>query len=153
MKAVVQRVHSASVAVGPRTMGRIGRGICVFVAVEAGDGERELAWVARKLGTLRLFPNDAGRLDRSVVDVDGSVLLVSNFTVAGRVRKGTRPDFGGAADPDRAFELFHRLAEQLGELGVAVQTGEFAADMTVDVANDGPVTLVVERSPKLEEQA
>lgn len=148
MRAVVQRVSTAAVQVDNRTVARIGPGLCAFVAVEHGDGNRELDWTARKLTTLRLFGGGDGRLDRNVAEAEGGVLLVPNFTVAGRVGKGTRPDFGRSAAAETAFELFEALARRIADAGLEVATGRFGADMRVAVDNDGPVTIVIEREPR-----
>lgn len=148
MRTVVQRARSASVEVDGAEVGRIGPGLVAFVAVQPGDGPAECEWTVRKLRTLRLFSGADGRMDLDVAAAGGGVLLVPNFTVAGRVGKGTRPDFGRAAPPDAARARFDELAEALRGTGLPVATGRFGADMRVQVEGDGPVTLILEREPR-----
>lgn len=143
MRAVVCRVERASVEVADECVGRIGRGLLVYVGVFEGDGEAEVRWMAEKLPALRLFPDDGGKMNRSVRDVGGGLLLVPNFTLAGRTRKGTRPSFTDAADPAVATGLFDALAGRCRE-AVEVATGQFGADMQIDARFDGPVTVIVE---------
>lgn len=141
MRAVVQRVGSARVAVDGETIAQMERGLLVLVGVGPGDGEREVAWLARKLVGLRLFPDEAGRFDRSVVDVGGSIGLVSQFTLFADARKGRRPSFSEAAPPEVARPVFDALVREVEGLGVSVVTGRFGASMQVELVNDGPVTL------------
>ena len=147
MIAVVQRVASASVTVeaeGYRAA--IGRGLAILLAVVRGDGEAEATWMAGKLARLRIFPDDEGRMNRSVQETGGEVLLVSQFTLAGDCRKGNRPSFVDAADPDEGRRLYERVGRLLEtDHGVPVETGRFGAMMQVELVNDGPVTLIVER--------
>lgn len=140
MRAVVQRVSRASVRVGAEEVGAIGRGLLVLVGVAEGDGEADLEWVARKLTALRIFPDEAGKMNLSVADVHGSVLLVSQFTLCADVGKGTRPSFGRAMAPSQAEAMFERLVQRVSET-VPVETGRFGAHMEVQLTNDGPVTL------------
>ncbi|MCC7416662.1 MAG: D-tyrosyl-tRNA(Tyr) deacylase [Acidobacteria bacterium] len=143
MKAVVQRVASAAVAVGSRTVGQIGLGLLVFVGVERGDGPADVRYVASKIGSLRLFddPETGKGFDRSVADVGGSVLVVSQFTLAADCRRGRRPSFDAAAPPDEARQLYEQVVAALRANGMAVETGEFQAMMQVALTNEGPVTL------------
>lgn len=141
MRAVVQRVASAEVVVEGVTIARMARGLLVLVGVAPGDGARETAWLARKLVGLRLFPDEAGRFDRSVVEVAGTIGLVSQFTLFGDARKGRRPSFSEAAPPELAGPVFEALAREVEALGVPVVTGRFRASMQVSLVNDGPVTL------------
>jgi D-tyrosyl-tRNA(Tyr) deacylase len=142
MIAVVQRVCRAQVRVDDVVVGHIDRGLLVLVAVEKGDGEPDADAIARKLVALRIFP---GRLpmDLSVRDVEGACLVVSQFTLAGCLRKGNRPSFEGAEAPARAEALYERVASQIAAQGIRVATGRFAADMQVDLINDGPVTFIL----------
>jgi D-aminoacyl-tRNA deacylase len=140
MKALVQRVE-ASVTVGERAISSIGRGLLVLLGVEHGDGESEVALLARKVALLRIFEDAAGKMNRSVLDLGGSVLVVSQFTLCADVRKGNRPSFVGAAPPDLANPLYGRFCDQLIAHGLAVARGEFAAHMAVRLVNDGPVTI------------
>jgi D-tyrosyl-tRNA(Tyr) deacylase len=124
----------------------IGRGLAILLAVVRGDGEAEATWMAGKLARLRIFPDDEGRMNRSVQDIGGEVLLVSQFTLAGDCRKGNRPSFVDAADPDEGRGLYERVGRLLEtDQGVPVKTGRFGAMMQVELVNDGPVTLIVER--------
>ena len=145
MRAVVQRVREARVEVAGATVASIGRGLLVLLAVERGDGEQEAAWLAEKLIHLRIFPDDEQRMNRSVLEAQGSVLSVSQFTLASRIGKGRRPDFTAAEEPDRARALYETFNRLLAER-VPVATGVFAADMTVVLANWGPVTFILERN-------
>lgn len=144
MRAVVQRVSRASVRVGGETVAAIGAGLLVLVGVGAGDEPEDADFLAEKVVHLRIFPDDRGRFDRSLLDVGGAVLAVSNFTLYGDTRRGRRPGFTDAAPPERAEPLFRRFAEAVRERGVPVQTGVFGARMEVELVNDGPVTLLLE---------
>jgi D-aminoacyl-tRNA deacylase len=142
MRAVVQRVSRGAVVVDGDTLGRIGRGAVVFVGVRHGDGEEEARWLAQKVANLRIFPDAEGRFDRSLLDVAGGALVISQFTLYGDARRGRRPSFSDAADPTAAAPLVKRFCSLLGEQGVAdVQTGRFGAHMLVEIENDGPVTI------------
>ena len=145
MRAVVQRVSRASVTVEGRVVGAIERGLAILVGVRVGDTEAEAQWLAGKIATLRIFDDDAGKLNRSVLDVKASVLVVSQFTLYGDARKGRRPSYDQAAPPDVAEPLIHRFVELLLAEGVPVQTGVFRAHMLVEIHNDGPVTILLER--------
>jgi len=149
MIALVQRVAEASVEVaetGHRH--RIERGLCVLLGVEVGDADEQADWIAGKLARLRIFPDDAGKMNRSIRDVAGSILLISQFTLAGDCEKGNRPSFVGAADPELGERLYERVGDRLRfEHGLPVGTGVFGAHMLVTIANDGPVTLIVRRPP------
>jgi len=144
MRAVVQRVSRAAVRVEGATAGEIGRGLLVLLGVAAGDGEEEARWMADKVAQLRVFEDEAGKMNRSVADVGGAVLVVSQFTLLGDVRKGNRPSFTGAAPPEAADALYRRVCALLGERGLPVATGVFRAHMEVDLANDGPVTILLD---------
>lgn len=153
MRAVVQRVTRAKLSIvdtpgSEREHARVGPGLVVLAGIEAGDTQTELAWLAGKLPVLRIFEDDDGRMNRSLLDRAGSgedagLLIVPNFTVAGRARKGRRPDFTSAKAPGEASEMFDRLVGLTREAapGVDVQTGVFGAHMRVDLLNDGPVTI------------
>lgn len=144
MRAVVQRVHCARVEVAGETVGSIGRGLCAFVGAGKDDGDDDLTAIADKLVNLRIFPDDEGKMSRSVRDVGGAVLAVSQFTVFGDVRRGRRPSFEGAMPPAEARSAFKRFLSILESKGVPVATGQFAADMRVLVDNDGPVTILLD---------
>jgi D-tyrosyl-tRNA(Tyr) deacylase len=141
MKALLQRVSEASVTVEGAVIAEIGPGLLVLLCAVAGDGEAEADGLARKVAKLRIFADEAGKMNRSVLDIDGDVLVVSQFTLAADTRKGNRPSFIGAAVPPLARALYERFCEQLGLYGVPVATGEFAAQMAVGLVNDGPVTI------------
>jgi D-tyrosyl-tRNA(Tyr) deacylase len=143
MKAVVQRVGEASVTVDGDTVGRISLGLLVLVGVAPTDSIADVTAVAEKLAGLRVFSDADDKMNKSVLDVDGEVLLVSQFTLLADVRKGRRPSFIGAAAPELAEPLVQQLADQLRGLGVPVQTGSFGNKMRVALVNDGPVTLVI----------
>ncbi len=147
MRAVVQRVASAAVTVGDRTVGHIDRGLLVFVGVEQGDGPLDVRYIAGKVRDLRVFedPSEASRhLNRSVQDIGGGVLVVSQFTLAADCRKGRRPSFDAAADPPIAKPLYEEVVRELQGSGLTVATGEFQAMMQVSLVNDGPVTLLLD---------
>src|SRR5262245_39598564 len=144
MRAVVQRVSSAAVTVDGRTAGEIAVGLLVFVGVEQGDGPGDVEYIARKIRELRVFEDEARYLNRSVQDVAGSVLVVSQFTLAADCRKGRRPSFDGAAPPQIARPLYEDVVRELRASGLTVATGEFQATMQVSLVNDGPVTLLLD---------
>ena len=139
MRALVQRVSHASVAVDGQVISEIGPGLLVLLGVKRGDGEADAVRIVRKLLALRIFEDDDGRMNRAVRDVGGDVLCVSQFTLYGDTRKGNRPGFVDAAPPEEAEPLYERVREGLGAQG-----GRFGAHMVVELANDGPVTLIVE---------
>jgi D-tyrosyl-tRNA(Tyr) deacylase len=147
MKIVLQRVKEARVDVEGATAGRIGRGLCLLVGVEKGDGEADAEYLARKCVELRVFPDPQGKMNLSLAEAGGEVLAVSQFTLAASVRKGRRPSFDGAEEPGRAAELFDHFVGSVQALGVTVETGVFQALMEVHIVNDGPVTFIVESKP------
>jgi D-tyrosyl-tRNA(Tyr) deacylase len=144
MRAVIQRVDEASVTVGGTVVGKIPKGLLVFLGIESDDGEKDLAFLKRKILNLRIFPDSDGKMNLSLVDTGAAVLLVSQFTLYGDCRKGNRPSFIRAAPPDRADQLYRELIRQLRSEGVSVESGEFQAMMKVDLVNDGPMTLIVD---------
>ncbi len=130
-----------------KPVGKIGPGLLALVGVAEGDREDEAIWLANKTAELRIFEDDNGKMNRSLIDVGGSILVVSQFTLLADCRKGRRPAFTRAAAPDLADRLYLRFAELLSERGIEVQKGIFAADMQVSLVNDGPVTIVIDRAP------
>ncbi len=140
MRALIQRASGAQVAIAGRVVGEIGQGLVVFVCAMRGDGPAEADRLARRTAALRIFRDEAGRMNRSVVDVGGAALVVSQFTLAAETR-GNRPGFSAAADPETGARLYARFAAEIAALGVPVATGEFGADMQVSLVNDGPVTI------------
>ena len=144
MRAVVQRVLGATVEVDGAAIARMGHGLLVLVGIGQRDGPDEVGWLARKIAGLRIFPDEAGRFERSVVDVAGTVGLVSQFTLYGDARKGRRPSFGEAAAPDLARPLFDALVAAVEARALPVVTGRFGASMKVSLVNDGPVTILLD---------
>lgn len=140
MRALVQRVSSASVTISGETVGQIGPGLLVLVCAMAGDGEAESDWLARKVVNLRIFRDEAGRMNRSLIDTDGAALVVSQFTLAAETR-GNRPGFSSAAAPDEGRRLYEHFSKTVAGHGVTVENGVFGADMKVALVNDGPVTI------------
>jgi D-tyrosyl-tRNA(Tyr) deacylase len=147
MKAVVQRVAQGKVTVGGEVLGEIQSGLVVLLGIEQGDGDDEAKWMANKIAHLRVFADEDSKFNRSLLDVAGQVLLISQFTVCGDARKGRRPSFSSAAPPEVAEPLMEHVAELLEEHGVHVERGQFQAHMLVEIHNDGPVTIVVEKRP------
>jgi D-aminoacyl-tRNA deacylase len=145
VRAVVQRVSRAEVRVGDRVVGRVERGLAVLVGIAKDDGPEDVRYVAGKIRDARLFEGDEGRpMDRSVVDIGGAVLVVSQFTLYGDMRKGRRPSFDAAAAPEIARSLYEGLVRELRDVPLDVATGEFQAMMHVDLFNDGPVTILID---------
>lgn len=144
MRAILQRVSAAAVAVEGETVGAVGRGWLALVGIASADTPKEVGWMAEKIAHLRCFPDADGKMNLSVLDVGGGVLLVSNFTLDADCQKGRRPSFIGAARPEVAEPLVAELANALRALGLPVATGRFGADMQVTLTNDGPVTLVLD---------
>ena len=146
MRVVLQRVSSAEVTVDSRSVGAIGKGFVLLVGFKASDGEIEATWIADKVIGLRVFPDDQGKMNRSLNDVEGELLIVSQFTLYGDVRKGRRPSFINAAPPEIAIPLYNKFVALLSERAPGrVETGEFGAVMDVKLVNQGPVTILLER--------
>ena len=145
MRVVLQRVSRAEVRIGGRVAGRIARGFLLLVGFTAQDTEEQAEWMADKVISLRLFPDAEDRMNLGLEDVQGGILVVSQFTLYGDTRKGRRPSFIDAARPDVAIPLYERFVAQLRAAGVPVETGEFGAMMDVELVNDGPVTIWLER--------
>ena len=141
MRALLQRVSHAKVEVRGEVIGEVGRGLLIFLGVTEGDSEDEVQFLAKKVSKLRIFSDDAGKMNLSLTDVGGSALVVSQFTLYGDARRGNRPSYIKAARPEQADGLYGRFVQVLGELGLETATGEFGADMQVSLLNDGPVTL------------
>lgn len=143
MKAVVQRTARASVSIDGETVGRIDRGLLVLLGIEPDDGEADIEYMVKKCSGLRIFEDENGKMNLSVQDVGGSILLVSQFTLLGDARKGNRPSFTGAAVPEKAIPIYERVISELAKR-LPVQTGVFGADMHVELVNDGPVTILLD---------
>ncbi|HYY63058.1 MAG TPA: D-aminoacyl-tRNA deacylase [Gaiellaceae bacterium] len=144
MRAVVQRVSRARVVIGQETAAAVGAGLCVLLGVAQDDTAAVAERLAGKIGRLRIFEDKAGRFDRSLLDVGGEALVVSQFTLIADTAKGNRPSFGDAARPEEAEPLYDRFCQALRQLGLSVQTGSFGARMRVELVNDGPVTVVLD---------
>ena len=144
MRAVVQRVKEARVVVAGEIAGAVGAGLCVLLGIAEGDDEGRARRLAARVARLRIFENEDGRLDRSVVDVAGDALVVSQFTLIADTEKGNRPSFAAAASPERAERLYGVFVEALRDEGIGVATGVFGARMLVEIANDGPVTIILD---------
>lgn len=142
MKCVIQRVRRASVAVGDELVSEIGAGLLVLAAVEKGDGEQLMRDAAKKIRELRVFSDDAGKMNRDVTEAGGAILAVSQFTLAGSIAKGRRPSFDNAEEPERARTLFELFLRELASTGIEVRTGRFREMMIVSLDNDGPVTFI-----------
>jgi D-tyrosyl-tRNA(Tyr) deacylase len=144
VKAVIQRVSQARVTVAAREHSRIGPGLLVLLGVEKGDTPNDASMLARKIVELRIFEDESGKMNRSVADAGGEILVVSQFTLLGDCRKGRRPSFDNAAPPEEARLLYERFVQEAGALGVPVATGVFQANMDVDLTNQGPVTFMLD---------
>ena len=145
MRVVLQRVNSGRVAVDGQTIAEIGLGVVILLGIGHGDGEEQARFLASKIANLRIFEDEGGKINRSLLDVGGEAVVVSQFTLYADTRKGRRPSFTDAAPPEVASQLVERFTALLREGGVPTQTGEFGAHMLVEIANDGPVTIWMER--------
>lgn len=148
MRALVQRVSRAEVRIDDRAVGAVGQGLVVLLAVRTGDTPAEAAWLADKVVNLRIFEGEGGKFDRSLADVGGALLVISQFTLYGDTHKGRRPNFGAAAPPDLAADLYDHFVAILRAGGTPVATGAFGARMAVEMVNDGPVTVMLEREAR-----
>ena len=144
MRAVIQRVKQSLVTVGNQTVGKIGNGLLVFLGVAEQDGNRDADYLADKIANLRVFEDENGKMNRSLLETSGEMLVVSQFTLLGDCRKGRRPSFINAAGPDQANALYERFVSLVRQKGISVQTGQFQTMMAVSLINDGPVTLILE---------
>lgn len=144
MRAVVQRAHKAHVSVDGKVVGSISRGLVAFVGAERGDTDADLAYVVNKVAGLRVFSDDQGRMSRALADVKGQLLAISQFTLFGDVRRGLRPSFDDAMEPEAAEPMFNRFVEEVRARAIHVETGQFRAMMDVCVENDGPVTILID---------
>lgn len=149
MRAVIQRVSKASVTVEGRVTGSIGAGLAVLIGIAPDDGAEDIDFMVRKLLNLRIFPDKDGRFDLSLSDIGGAVLLVSQFTLFGDCRKGNRPSFSRAADPEAAELIYESMIMKLEETGIIVSSGIFGAHMEVNIVNDGPVTLILDSRKRI----
>lgn len=149
MKAVIQRVTRASVTIKGKVNGQIGEGLLVLLGIEDADGDDDIAWLSNKMVNLRIFNDDAGVMNKSVLEVGGGILLISQFTLHASTKKGNRPSYIKASKPDVAIPLYEKMIVQLEQdLGKKIETGIFGADMKVELLNDGPVTIVIDTKNK-----
>ena len=145
MKIVLQRVKQAAVKIEGKVVGQIGAGLCLLVGIEKGDSRKEAEYLAKKISELRVFADREGKMNLSLLDIKGEILAVSQFTLAGSLRKGRRPSFDRAEEPARAEALFHYFVQLLRKRGLKVETGVFGAVMEVSLINDGPVTFILDK--------
>lgn len=148
MRAVIQRVSSASVTIDSTITGKIGRGLVVLLGIHASDTDRDLQWMADKTAALRIFEDNNGKMNLSLEDIGGEMLIISQFTLYGDCRRGRRPGYSNAAPPEIAEPLYHRFVEEIKRKQIRVATGTFRATMAVDLVNDGPVTLLLDSHKK-----
>lgn len=149
MRAVIQRVTQAKVTVDGIVRGQIQQGLLIFLGIESADTDKDLVWLAEKIPSIRCFEDEAGKMNKSLRDVGGGMLVISQFTLFGSLRKGTRPSFNRAALPGQAIPMYERFIQLAGQaLGRPVESGVFGAMMAIDAANDGPVTLVIDTKNK-----
>ena len=144
MKALLQRVDRASVTVGGNVTGSIGKGLCVFLGVAEGDTQKDIAWLADKVVNLRISDDESGKMNRSVIDEKGEILIVSQFTLCGDCKRGRRPSWTNAAEPTEANRMYEKFVGEIESRGVVAATGVFQALMKVEICNDGPVTLMID---------
>ncbi|UCC38901.1 MAG: D-tyrosyl-tRNA(Tyr) deacylase [Candidatus Aminicenantes bacterium] len=144
MKIVLQKVKEAAVEVQGKVVGKIDKGICLLVGIERGDSEEDAHYLAKKVVELRIFPDEEGKMNLSIYDIQGEVMAVSQFTLAASVKKGRRPSFDKAEEPEKAEKLFKYLVAQIKQQGIKVETGVFQAIMDVHLINEGPVTFILE---------
>lgn len=144
MRAIVQRVRDAKATFEGETIGEIKSGLCVLLGIKVGDTEKDVVWLVEKLANLRVFEDKNDKLNLSLLDTKGEMLLISQFTVYGDCRKGRRPSFTEAAPPGEAKRLYEFAVEKVKELGISVKTGTFQTHMVIEIANDGPVTLIID---------
>lgn len=144
MRAVVQRVKKASVTVDGVTTGEIAGGLLVFLGVGENDTEKEIDYMVNKISGLRIFPDDEGKMNRSVIDIKGEILVISQFTLYGAVKKGFRPSFVSAANPEKGEDFYEKFCEKIASIGLKIGKGVFGAMMDVTLINDGPVTILID---------
>ncbi|HEO63863.1 MAG TPA: D-tyrosyl-tRNA(Tyr) deacylase [Candidatus Omnitrophica bacterium] len=148
MRALLQRVKRAKVSTDQEVISQIGYGLCVLLGAGEGDGDGDIAWLADKIVNLRIFEDEAGKLNKSIVDIAGEILLVSQFTLYADCRRGRRPSFDKALNPPEAEELFNRFFDYISKLGIRVKKGRFRALMEIELVNHGPVTIFLDSSQR-----
>ncbi len=144
MKALIQRVEHAEVSVHGKVVGRISNGLLILLCAMKGDNDKDLLYMLRKISNLRIFGDSDKRMNLSLMDIKGEALVISQFTLAARSRKGNRPSFDSAEEPEKAKKAYERFIDKFREMGIRVESGEFGADMKVEIVNDGPVTLLID---------
>ncbi|PKR80574.1 D-tyrosyl-tRNA(Tyr) deacylase [Brumimicrobium salinarum] len=149
MRAVIQRTTEASVSINQSISGKIEKGLVIFLGIEANDNDDDIEWLCKKMSALRIFSDDEGKMNLSIQDVEGSFLVVSQFTLHAKTKKGNRPSFIHAAKPEIAVPIYEKFKKMLAVLsGCTVESGEFGADMQVQLINDGPVTIIIDTKNK-----
>lgn len=148
MRAVIQRVTQAEVTIDQKSVGKINQGFLILLGIHESDSAEDIAYLVRKISKLRVFEDEAGKMNLSIQEVQGSILSVSQFTLYADTKKGNRPSFIEAARPERAIPLYELFNKQLKELDIPIETGEFGADMAVSLTNDGPVTIMIDTKDK-----
>jgi D-tyrosyl-tRNA(Tyr) deacylase len=149
MRAVIQRVSKASVFVNDNIKGEINTGLLILIGIEEADNHVDIEWLSKKISLLRIFSDDKGLMNKSIIDVDGNILLISQFTLHAKIKKGTRPSFIKAAKPAIAIPIYEQLIKQLcNDISKTIETGEFGADMKVKLINEGPVTITIDTKNK-----
>ncbi|MCU4162433.1 D-aminoacyl-tRNA deacylase [Carboxylicivirga caseinilyticus] len=145
MRVVIQRVSKASVTIDQKVKSAINKGLLILLGIESEDNDEDISWLAGKIAQLRIFPDDEGVMNRSVMDVKGELLIISQFTLHAKTKKGNRPSYISAAPPEISIPLYERFVSKLHEVsGIEPETGEFGADMKVELINDGPVTIIID---------
>lgn len=145
MRAIIQRVSSASCSIEGKISGQIGKGFMILLGIEDNDTEEDLNWLAQKISNMRIFSDENGLMNKALVDVQGNILLISQFTLFASTKKGNRPGFTRSAKPDLAIPFYEKMISELGQLtGTKIQTGVFGADMQISLVNDGPVTIIID---------
>ena len=145
MRAIIQRVSSASCSIEGKISGQIGKGFMILLGIEDNDTEEDLNWLAHKISNMRIFSDENGLMNKALTDVQGNILLISQFTLFASTKKGNRPGFTRSAKPDLAIPFYEKMISELGQLtGTKIQTGVFGADMQISLVNDGPVTIIID---------
>ena len=145
MRAIIQRVSSASCSIEGKISGQIGKGFMILLGIEDNDTEEDLNWLAQKISNMRIFSDENGLMNKALTDVQGNILLISQFTLFASTKKGNRPSFTRSAKPDLAIPFYEKMISELGQLtGTKIQTGVFGADMQISLVNDGPVTIIID---------
>jgi D-tyrosyl-tRNA(Tyr) deacylase len=149
MRAIIQRVSSASCSIEGKISGQIGKGFMILLGIEDNDTEEDLNWLAQKISNMRIFSDENGLMNKALTDVQGNILLISQFTLFASTKKGNRPSFTRSAKPDLAIPFYEKMISELGQLtGTKIQTGVFGADMQISLVNDGPVTICIDTKAK-----